>query len=606
MEDVHGLREQATQALRRGDLDTATNALLTAAAQTHLAESEYVQVLQLLMDTLLRRGDQRSALSVAYYFLRSEPARLLNAVKQATAVPPADRARALAAVGDMKAAAREAERGQMLAAAAIYRERDGDYASARAMWSRLGQSLGGRADHYVSALVAFNLSRTARKCDDARQARDAKVASVRLLEEAADHFETIGQRERAFDCFQVLVQIGKETSSFEDLLEGYVNCIRILREDHLKYFALQYFDEALKSTESTGEFSAAATLAKEASEYARGLGMNSAALHYVVVQGELWKKQADKHLERDAPPEIAENALLAAVLSFGELGQYARVGTLYRSLARLDLDPMRKSHYTRASTRYDGLRDEALDAAPLPSHLRQESGFPDVWHVDVLEWEQQGSAAEAAADVLLDLRWPDLIRRKALVARLTAFAAETGRRDAVTTAAQVRLAGQLAQLQLYNVLSPLEKLFEVPDSAVKVAVLRALRTLFFKRSFVTVRAALKQNDLNLVGELADTTKALYFQHAFDPLARIVRETNEPRVRTAAISALAKIDTEEAAEFLLGLIEHGTPQDRGAAQIGLRDARGTRFIELARAHMGTMAPEAREAVREVLRSRGIAA
>jgi hypothetical protein len=334
--------------------------------------------------------------------------------------------------------------------------------------------------------------------------------------------------------------------------------------------------------------------------------MTSAALHYVVVQGDLWKKQADKHLERKAPPEIAENALLAAVLSFGELGQYARVGTLYRALATLDLDPMRRGHYARASNRYDGLRDEALDAAPLPSHMRQESGFPDVWHVDVLEWEQQGSAAEAAADVLLDLRWPDLIRRKALVARLTAFAAETGRTDAGTVAAQVRLAAQLAQLQLYNVLSPLEKLFEVPEPQVKVAVLRALRTLFFKRSFVTVRAALKEGDPNLIGEIAETTKSLYFQHAFDPLARIVRETNEPRLRGSAITALAKIDTEEAAEFLLGLIEHGTPQDRGAAQVGLRDARGSRFIELARANMGTMAPEAREAVREVLRSRGIAA
>ena len=91
MEDVNGLRDQATQALKRGDLDSAANALVTAAAQTHLAESEYVQVLQMLMETLLRRGDQRSALSVAYYFLRSDPARLTHAVQSAIAVPPADR-----------------------------------------------------------------------------------------------------------------------------------------------------------------------------------------------------------------------------------------------------------------------------------------------------------------------------------------------------------------------------------------------------------------------------------------------------------------------------------------------------------------------------------
>lgn len=606
MEDVQGLREQARQALRRGDSASALNALTLAAAQTHLAENDYVSVLNLLGEALMSVGDHRGALTVAYYFLRSDPSRLSHVMKAATNVLPSDRARALAAFGDTKGAAREAERGQLLAASAIYREKSDDYAGARAMWSRLGQSMGGRADAYVSALVAFNLSRSARKCNDLRQARDAKVASVRLLEEAADHFETIGQRERAFDCFQVLVQIGKETGSFEDLLEGYVNCIRILREDHLKYFALQYFDEALKTTEGSGEYSAAATLAREASEYARSLGMNSAALHYVVTQGDLWKRQADKHLERKAPAEIAENALLAAVLSFGELGQYGRVGELYRSLARLELEATRQAHYARASRRYDGLRNEPLDATPLPSHLRQEQGFPDVWHVDVLEWEQGGSAAEAAADVLLDLRWPDLIRRKALLARLTAFVAESGQPGPTTVNAQIKLAGQLAQLQLYNVLSPLEHLYEVREPQVKVAVLRALRTLFFKRSFVTIRTALKQNDASLVPEIAETTKSLYFLHAFDPLARIVRETNEPRVRAGAIAALAKIDTEEAAEFLLGLIEHGSPQDREAARVGASEARGNRFLDLARANLGAMTAEAREVVRNVLRNRGIAA
>ena len=99
---------------------------------------------------------------------------------------------------------------------------------------------------------------------------------MRLLEEAADHFESVGQRERAFDCFQVLVQIGRESKMFEDVLEGFVNCIRILREDHLKYFALQYFEDALTSARERGELSAAATLAREASEYARSLGLVSA------------------------------------------------------------------------------------------------------------------------------------------------------------------------------------------------------------------------------------------------------------------------------------------------------------------------------------------
>ena len=43
--------------------------------------------------------------------------------------------------------------------------------------------------------------------------------------------ETVGLRERAFDCFQVLIQLGREHESFEDVLEGFgLNCVRVLRE----------------------------------------------------------------------------------------------------------------------------------------------------------------------------------------------------------------------------------------------------------------------------------------------------------------------------------------------------------------------------------------
>ena len=41
----------------------------------------------------------------------------------------------------------------------------------------------------------FDLARCAKKCGDSRQAREANVAAVRLLEEAADYFESVGQQE---------------------------------------------------------------------------------------------------------------------------------------------------------------------------------------------------------------------------------------------------------------------------------------------------------------------------------------------------------------------------------------------------------------------------
>ena len=608
LDDLYHLRERARAALARGDLDDAANSLVSAAAQTHVAEHDYLSVLRPLAEVLARRSDHRSALTVVWYMAFSENDGWKRAMSMLPGVPPVDRARTLAANNDMAGAAREMENAGLVAAAAIYREKADDWRGARALWSRLAQVVGGGADAYNGALVQFNLARCAKKCGDTRQAREANVSAVRLLEEAADYFESVGQRERAFDCFQVLVQIGRESGMFEDVLEGFVNCIRILREDHLKYFALQYFEDALQAAKERKELSAAATLAREAADYARVLGMTSASAHYVVVQAELWRDVAKQHLERGAPPEIAENALLAAILAFGEVGHYGRVGGLYSDLAMMDLEEQRKKHYARAAKRYDGVRDEAIDTAPLPSHLRQDNHFPDVWHVDLIEWEQQGSAAESCADVLLDKRWPDLIRRKAMLARLTAFAVESRPEDASgpATAARVRLADQLAQLQLYAVLSPLEKLFTRAERPVKVAVLAAMQQLFFKRSFVTVRTGLRDADPAVVEQASKAVESLYFQHAFDPLSRIVRESAQPQVRASALRALARVDTMEAAEFLLGILEHGAPADRVAALDGLKRSRGARFIELARSAMHTTAPEVQAALKDVLRSRGIAA
>ena len=196
----------------------------------------------------------------------------------------------------------------------------------------------------ASSVATTPTSRRSRSASTSRGARvsaarqhkrrtcEAIVSSVRLLEEAADLFESKGLRERAFDCFQVLVQVGRESGSFEDVLEGFVNCIRVLREDHLKHFALEYFEESIAAAAEHGEFGAAATLAREAAQYARSFDLTDVTGTYAVRQAELWRRAARQHSERGAPPEIAENALLAAVLAFSDVAQFARVGEIYAEL----------------------------------------------------------------------------------------------------------------------------------------------------------------------------------------------------------------------------------------------------------------------------------
>ncbi len=619
IEEIEVLREQARTAMARGDAPTALTALLAAASKTHAADRDYDAVLRMLAQVLAQSAATRRALAVIEALASNDPSAWSLAKPLLPAVPGGDRARALAAQGYTVDAAREAEEAGMVASAAFYREAAGEWPAARTLWARLA-SRGGLAVNaaasvagegmYVAALVQFNLARCARQCQDAPQLREATVACVRLLEEAADHFESIGQRERAFDCFQVLAQIGRDGGAFEDVLEGFVNSIRILREDHLKYFALQHYDESIGAAAERGEAGAAATLAREAAGYARSLGLAPAASAYALRQAELWRMSARQNLDRGAPPQIAENALLASIVAFGEIGQARRVGQVYAELAELDLDPARREHYARASNRYASVKDLPLETAapgrpPIP---RGAAHLNEVWRADVLEWERAGSASEACADVMLDRRFPEFMRRRAMLARLTAIEAEAmaGDRGPASERLRVRLAGELAQVQLYAVLSPLEHLFTSPERRVKIAVLEAIETLFFKRSFATVRAGLADADPAVVAQAVKAVGAFQLEHAFDPLARLVRESTNPDARAAALGALARIDTIEAAELLLGVLEHGSRAERDVAAAALKQTSSTKFRQLTRqllASGGTKEPNLQGVLRDILSSRG---
>jgi hypothetical protein len=295
------------------------------------------------------------------------------------------------------------------------------------------------------------------------------------------------------------------------------------------------------------------------------------------------------------------------VIAYGESGQYARVGAVYRALADLPLEAARRAHYARAAGRYEGAQNLGLDAAPLPAHLRHDVAFPDVWHVDLVEWEQAGSASQAAGDVVLDpASWSEVTRRRAMLARLTALAEQAPRAaGASLEGLHVALAGELALVELYSILAPLERLLQSPEPEVRVAVVRALSRFLYKRTFISLRQALADDDASVAREAARALEELRFPHAFDPLARIYRETQSDDVRASVVRALAKIDTLEAAEMLLGVLEHDGPRERAAAVDALKRARGTKFVDLARASHARLPPPAQAAVRDVLAARQIA-
>ncbi len=629
----HELRDEARTFASRNDLPRARAALAQALQHAIAREEDYVAVTSELREILARMGDFRGALTVDWYAGSERTQRPLI-----DHVPPIDRARTLLAWADRTndaarakgiyaRAADEYEAAGLVAQAAIARERGGDFARARALWSRLAQLLTASssgaatrdsgdpstlgADFYAAGLARFNLARTSQRTGDASAARQAVVEAVHMLEQAADRYETIGQRERAFDCFQVLIAIGKESAEFEHVLEGYVNVIRILREDHLRYCALQSYEEVVSAAEAKGEASAAATLAREMGAYARKEGLPSVANFATMTQARLWQSVASAAQARRSPAEIAENALLAAVIAYGEAGQYQRVGSIYKALSELPLEAARCAHYGRARTRYVDAQDLAIDAGPLPAHLRQEVGFPEVWHVDLVEWEQRGSVSQACGDVVLDpAQWSDVTRRRAMLARLSALSieAEEGSgsppRGGALGERYAALCDQLSLVDLYVILSPLEHMYRRSEEAVRLAVVRALARFPYKRTFITLREALSDADPTVVHQASKSLEELRFPHAFDPLSRIYREAQSKEVRASAVRALAKIDTFEAAEMLLSIIQHDGREERAAAIGALKGGRGMKFVDLARGSFRSLPAPAQQAVREILQGRGV--
>lgn len=603
-DDIDNLISRAER--RRDNPSAALQAAVFALRSTHAREASYAHATRVAAELFEAQDQPRAALSLAWY--TGDVARERELFDR---VPAVDRGRTLARWAEAgegtreeryRAAAEELERDNRLVRAAIYHERAGDMSAAQAFWSRLA-GLVDKDQPYAAGLVHYNLARTSEKIGDRRATRNACVAAVHRLEEAADRFESVGQRERSFDCYQVLIAIGELSGVFEHVLEGVVNAVRVLCEDNLRLHALRLYDHGISLAERAGEQAAAATLAMEMADYARKQDMPALFERSTLRRAGLWQQVAEATLDQGGPFGLVENALLASLLAQAEIGQYQSVGALYAKLAELEgIEPARRSHYTRAAARYKNARDgriEAADGASLGRHVAP----PALWHVDLIEWEEQGSAVEACADLLLEAEDPDdrLTARAALLCRLVGLAAEAAPSDH----ASILVAEYLGRIGLYPLLAPLETLYASGANRVRLAAVSALSRYLYKRTFITLERALDDEDGRVARQATSALTGLHFDHSFDPLARIYRTARRRDTRLAALRTIARIDVPEAAELALGALEHGGPEERQAAIEALKSGRGKRFIELARAAYPAAPGRVRQAISEVLSARGMA-
>lgn len=593
---IESTADQAEAYVQQGRWVEAERHYRELIGQTHVINYEYDDWLRRLGEIYRHLGRAREAAFVYLYLHYFDMARGQLAADEHVAL----RARLAEIEKKWTEAAQLYQQAKMPVHTAVAFERAKQLPEATTAWKGLLQHPGLAHRAYEAALVHFNYGLAAVRLEaQSGEARRALIESQRKLEQVADDFEQVGELERAFDCFQILLKLGKESAQFENLAEGYVNCIRVLRDDNLKFYVLQYYEDFIKLALERSELHAAATLYQEAAAFAARAGLPYDR-HYQHKSALTWMKCAERFVDTGVPVQMIENALLAAASQHSAVGDYPSVRECFERLAGLELPERAKKRFGAIAQRYKGLASPPVELPGLPDYLKQQHAYADIWFVDLLEWEMDGDPFAVAASIVGDLRYPNGIRRRALVVLL--IMADAQARNAVgETETLVEVAEKLGELQSYAALSPLEKLFASPEPVVRRAAVRALRFLFFKRSFVIVRKALGDPDTQVREAALVAINGLHFPHAFNPLARIYRESTDPRVRAAALQSIGKIQTVEAGEFLVMVLRQEAGNLREAAYSALVQMDTPDVLPILRQHHEIETnPQVRETLGELLR------
>jgi tetratricopeptide (TPR) repeat protein len=605
------LLARAQSLLQAGRAAEAERVFRQLLQHTHVIDFEYDEWLKGTAEAYRALGRAREAGYVYLYLHAFE--RALEMFPAAQAPVDAGRVRELEArrAGGEAAAKLFGEAARLYAdagrhvLAAIAHAQSNDAREERRAWERVLRDPRLRGRMYEEALVHFNLGLSALRDGDKEGGNRHLVSAQRLLEEVADEFETHGERHRAFDCYCILLKLGKDSGSFENLAEGYINCIRVLKEDNLKFYVLQYYEDFLRISLEREEYHAAATVFREAADYARRVGLVYDR-GYMKRAAETWLKAAEKNERDGGPVEITENAYLAAVDAYNSVGDFFHVRESYKQLAKLGLGEKKQKRYSDVVARYAEVWQEAIDAAPFPDYLRQQHAYPEIWYLDLIEWELDGDHREVCATVVGDQRYADIIRRRALNVLLTHYdarprGAEGGELDPHTLA---QIAQDMGQLQAYVALQPLERLSTHPHPEVRRGVMRALRHLYFKRTFDMINRGLRDEVPAVRQAALEAMTALHFPHAFDPLTRIFREHDELRVKEVALESIGRIASLEAGEFLVEVLRYEPDPLRSVARRLLAAFDNPDIFPILRKHLEMEgAGPARQALEQIVRTVG---
>jgi hypothetical protein len=484
------------------------------------------------------------------------------------------------------------------ALAAVELETAGAHAAARMEWERVLRDPRLAGLPYEKALAHFSLGQALLRTNDRAGAERELTVTQGLLESLADEFESHGEVPRALDCYRLLLRIGKDTGSFENAAEGYLNSIRIFIREDQKFLALQFFEDFLAFALEKEEWYAAATLAREAAAYSLKVGLVFDR-HYLARAAELWAKTAEQNETAGGPTDLSENALHAAIDAASALGDLALTGRLFAALAALPLSAKKRARYQRLGARYADGGVAPVATVGFPEYLRRAGAYQDVSRQDLVEWELDGDPSAVLSRLVVDLALTDrkygrLALRAVLLASAPAFSPD----DPSATA---ELAQALGRTQVYEVLRPLERLFEHVAPEVRVAVMGGVGRVYNSRSFNLVRKGLADPAPEVAEEALRSLRSLGYRGGFDSICRIYRETADERVRGVALESIADTKTVEAGLFLLDAVRHEGGVLRAAAEARLEKWAGDEIAPVVRQVLEVETGDRRQSLEKILKA-----
>ena len=544
------ITEGVHRARSLGKSNEAAAAWRELLAQTHVDEADYSDWARAIADIYTSRNRGLAAARIHEYLLAVPPA--LQLYEQFGT--PRDTGRVLR-LGRRFEEASEAYRvSGLFAHAALAAEENTDPKTALLLYEQLGRSNESRGERYRAGLASLNAGRMAIELGQTERRTQLLAKATRLLEQEADLREQHGDREGAFRAYLSLVQVGKLEGSYENLAEGYLNCIRILKSKADRFFTMQYYYDFITHSEELGEMHTAAELYREAGEYARRVGFIYGDFFLSEAAG-AWLRVAEMGIDSGNPVELTENAYLAAVGCFNRIKDDARVAACYTKLTELPLSDSKIARYEELAK---DLAEVARASGPretppaFPEYFRRRVRMPEIWKRDLVEAESGSDIPDAIGRLVGDHKnvW-EVQRRKALLISLEYddHIVSGGDPERIPP----HLIDSIGKLGHAAAVRPLKAMYDIADEATRVLIVERGSALKQREAFQLVDDALGASGERLFEAGLAGLRRMTYPQALDSLVRLFNSHEDARVREACLRSIATIGTDEACEFLLDVM-----------------------------------------------------